>query len=66
MKNKFRLIAGSLIVAIILTVGITSAVFADPGDENGSFGPGYCQSRCLGAGNGGFEIGPRSGGGSCH
>ena len=63
MKNKFKLLIGTLVVAGILTVGISGAVLADSGDEDGSYGPGYCQYNCLGTGNGGSAT---SGGWSCH
>jgi hypothetical protein len=66
MENKFRLLAGSLLVAVMLTIGISAAVFAAPGDEDGSYGSGYCQANCLGTGNGGNAVGPRYGGRSCH
>ncbi len=66
MKNKSRLVIGSLIVAVILTFGISGAVFADPGDEDGSFGSGYCPYYSVSTGNDGYATSPRYGGGSCH
>jgi len=59
VKNKFRLVSGSLIVAVILTFGISGAVFADPGDEDGYFDSGYCPYHSVSTGNSGYATSPR-------
>ena len=62
LKNKFKLLIGSLLVVVLLTIGLTTAVFADPQDEDGNFGPGY---YCLRGGNE-YAGGTSYSGWSCH
>ena len=44
MNNKIKILAGILTFVVLLTIGLTSAVFADPQDENGLFGTGLLLS----------------------
>jgi len=66
MKNKIRILVGILAIVALLIIGLTSAVFADPQDEDGSFGPGYCAGYCLGNSGGDYTVRPGYGSWSCH
>ena len=64
MNNKIKILAGILTFVVLLTIGLTSAVFADPQDENGYLGPGYCSAYYHGN-NGDYAARPGYGGWYC-